>query len=597
VRKGETVILRIRMRDWRSYRDVTVELDRPVVFFVAPNGVGKTSLVEAVRRCLLGFPKPRVAARAVRAGANRAELSVDLIVGGTGTIRITRTVTRTGRTTFTATTADGVMDEEQFRQVLGREWATDVALLDRLVFGDNDPVRRASEPLPVREHLADLLGVTPLLSAVADLRNVKTAVTSTIAGLRTEAASANASLADADAAVSAAQAALDAFDADRTGVRDRLRGAETAAGVAENWDRYRAAANSYNAKVADLLVEVSRLVSVDPADPAASLEQARASVDAELAATRQAAQDGDLTAAKAASASDLLAGADDICPTCLRPLSETERAAALYAHGETAAEATTGSARAREQEARVETHLRAVAEFSRRLDRLQPPTPPGVVDPGPEATIELADAKAADTRLAEQVGEARARLETATTVLEAARRQQREAATLERAARQELLLETTANAFEQIADRYLHERIEPLRHDIEHRWKLVFGKDGLVLDPAKGMRLLHGEITLEPEDMSGGERAIAGVIVRLLVAAAVTRIPTLWFDEPLEHLDPRRRAGVARTLVQAAAAGTVHQVVATTYEEGIARSLAQAAPDLVAVVYADDQARHQPDAR
>jgi hypothetical protein len=39
--------------------------------------------------------------------------------------------------------------------------------------------------------------------------------------------------------------------------------------------------------------------------------------------------------------------------------------------------------------------------------------------------------------------------------------------------------------------------------------------------------------------------------------------------------------------VQAAAAGTIRQVVATTYEEGIARRLAAAAPDLVGVVYAD----------
>lgn len=589
------MILRIRMHDWRSYGDVTIRLDRPVVFFVAPNGVGKTSLVDAVRRCLFGFPKPRVAARAVRAGANRAELSVDLVVGGAGTVTVTRTLTRTGRTTFTATSGDGDMSEEEFGQVLSREWATDLALADRLMFGDADLLRQAGQALPVREHLADLLGVTPLLEVVADLHDAKTAVTNTIAGLRAEATNADATLNEAAAALAEAQNALDALAADREGVRGRLRAAEAAADLAGQWDRYRIAVDAYNAKVADLLADIGQMVSVDPADPAASLEVALASADAELAATRQAAQDADLAAAKAASASDLLAAADNgTCPTCLRPLSDAERAAALHTHREIGAAATTGSARARDDGARIERHLRAVAEFTRRLDRLQPPTPPTVVDPGPEAAVELADAQAVDTRLAEQVGESRARLDTATAALEAARQQQQDVATLERAARQELLLETTANAFEQIADRYLHERIEPLRHDIEHRWKLVFGKDVLVLDPTGGMRLNHGEITLEPEDMSGGERAIAGVIVRLLVTAAVTRIPTLWFDEPLEHLDPRRRVSVARTLVQAAAAGTVHQVVATTYEEGIARRLAQSAPDLVSVVYADDQTSREP---
>jgi DNA repair exonuclease SbcCD ATPase subunit len=583
------VILRIRLRDWRSYGDATIELDRPVVFFVAPNGVGKTSLVEAVRRCLFGFPKGRVAGRSVRAGADRAELSIDLVAGSAGMITVTRTLTRTGRPTFMATSSTATLTEEEFQELLGREWASDLALLDRLMFGDADLVRRAGEPLPVREHLADLLGVTPLLSAVRDLRAAKTAVANTIAGLRVEAASANTDVSDAESAVTTAQQVLDGLAAEREEVRSRLRSAETATEAVAEWNRFRAAAASYNANVAEVLADIGQLVSVDPVNPTASLEQARATADAELATNRQSAVDADLEATKAASASALLAGGDNICPTCLRPLTEAERAAALHIHGDTAAAATTGSARARDDAVRAERHLRAIAEFTRRLDRLQPPTPPTVVDPGPEAATELSEAQTAETRFAEQVGEARARVETATTALLAARQRQQDTAILERAAREELLLETTANAFEQVADRYLAERIEPLRHDIEHRWKLVFGKDGLVLDPTGGIRLQQGDITLEPEDMSGGERAVAGVIVRLLVAAAVTRIPTLWFDEPLEHLDPRRRVSVARTLVQAAAAGTVHQIVATTYEEGIARRLAHAAPDLVAVVYADNQ--------
>lgn len=581
------MILRIRLQDWRSYGDVTIELDRPVVFFVAPNGVGKTSLVDAIRRCLLGFPKGRSGGRAVRAGADRAVLSVDLVAGSAGTITVTRTLTRTGRTTFTASAGGVSMSEEEFGQVLSREWASDLALLDRLVFGDADLSRRAGEALPVREHLADLLGVTPLLAAVDELRAAKTAVASTVANLRAEVADADAIASEAESAVTAAQHEFDALVADRQGSQSRLLAAETAAAVAAGWDRFRAAVVSHNAEVADVLADVGRLLSVDPVDPTASLEQARIDADAELARTRQTAQDADVAAAKAASASELLADSDGVCPTCLRPLSEAERAAALHAHGDRAAGATTDSARASEDTARVEAHVLAINEFSRRLDRLQPPIPPNGVDPGPEAAVELSNARAADSLLAEQIGEARARLDTAAAAIVGARQKRQDASRLGSAARQELLLETTADAFEQIADRYLNERIEPLRRDIEHRWKLVFGSDGLVLDPTGGIRLHHGEVTLDPEDMSGGERVIAGVIVRILVAAAVTRIPTLWFDEPLEHLDPKRRASVARTLVQAAAAGTIRQVVATTYEEGIARRLAAAAPDLVGVVYAD----------
>jgi DNA repair exonuclease SbcCD ATPase subunit len=584
---GNAVILRIRLRNWRSYDDVTIDFDRPVVFFVAPNGVGKTSLVDGIRRCLLGFPKGRSAGRAVRAGADRAELCVDLVVGSIGTVTVTRTLTRTGRTTFAASAGNATLSEEELWQILSREWAADLALLDRLVFGDADLSRRAGEALPVREHLADLLGVTPLLGAVGELRTAKTAISNIVADLRVEAAGADATASEAEDTVMAAQREMDELVADRQVSQSRLRAAEGAGALAADWERFRVAAARHNAEVADVLADIGRLVRVDPSDPTASLEQARADADAALARSRQSAQDADLAAAKGASASELLAESDGVCPTCLRPLSDAERAAALHAHGDKVTAATTGSARASDDTARIEAHVLALNEFRRRLDRLQPPIPPEVVDPGSEAAIELNDARVADSQLAEQIGEVRARLDAHSETLATARQRQQDATALGSTARQELLLETTANAFEEIANRYLSERIEPLRRDIEHRWKLVFGSEGLVLDPNGGIRLNYGEVTLDPEDMSGGERAIAGVIVRILVAAAVTHIPTLWFDEPLEHLDPRRRASVARTLVQAAAAGTVRQVVATTYEEGIARRLAAAAPDLVGVVYAE----------
>lgn len=69
----------------------------------------------------------------------------------------------------------------------------------------------------------------------------------------------------------------------------------------------------------------------------------------------------------------------------------------------------------------------------------------------------------------------------------------------------------------------------------------------------------------------------------MLLAGSAARMSSIWFDEPLEHLDPRRRAAVARTLVQAARVGTVDQILITTYEETLARRLAASDPDLVAL--------------
>jgi DNA repair exonuclease SbcCD ATPase subunit len=583
------VIHRIRIRDWRPYRDATIELDRPVVFFVAPNGVGKSSVFEAVRCCLLGFPKGRTAGRAVRGGADRAVLSMDVTIAEGVTVTMTRTLTRGGRATFAAESDGDRLDEDAFLSMLRLSWAADPALLDRLIFGDSVPFGRAKAPLPVREHLAELLGVTPMLEAAAVLRTAQTTAAETIATLRTEAAGSEEAIKEAGAAVASAQATQSEVVAERQTVRQRLGVAEKAAETAAAWESYRAAVEAYNEQVEALLSEINELITIDPADPAAGLDGARLAAERDLAAARQTAAEADRAATRAATAADLLADAGGICPTCLRPLSDEELATALHAHSEMATTAGAETDHAVAETSRAEQLLRAIGEFTRRLDRLQRPVLPGVEDSGVDAKAELAELRSLDGVLAERIGEARARFDAATSSLQIARDSAADGARLNRAAREELLLDTTAGIFEAVADRYLSERIEPLKRDIEHRWKLVYGTEGLVLDPTGDIRLRRGDIELGLDDMSGGERAIAGVIVRLLVAAAATRIPTLWFDEPLEHLDLRRRVGVAQTLVQAVAAGTVDQIVATTYEEGIARRLALAAPELVAVVHADDR--------
>lgn len=582
------MIRSIRLLNWRSYVDATIGLDRPVVFFVAPNGVGKTSVYEAARCCLLGFPRSN-AGRGVRAGAKRAEITMELALGDS-TLVVTRTLTAGGRAGFSAEQDGQLLDEDGFRALLERTWAADAALVDRLVFGDSE-LRGATSnrPLPVRQHLAELLGVTPMLEAAAVLRRAEAQATSGVGALRASAATTATAIDQAKATLTDAEQSQAELQRERHDVRQRIAEAEEGARTADAWEAYRSQTTLYNDALGKLVADMNDALSVRTTDPGVALEAARQGAESELAEAHQAATAAERDAALAATAAQLLADGPDICPTCLRPLSDEECAVALQAHGVTTAAADTQTRRARATTGLAEQQLRTIGEFTRRLDRLQRPAPPTGEDPGSAPAATLAELRIAEGELAERIGETRARLAATTTALRAAQEQAESAAKLQRAATQELLTGTTASVLEAVADRYLNERIEPLQADIEHRWKLVFGTEGLLLDPSGHIRLRHGDRELGAEDMSGGERAVAGVIVRLLVTAAATNIATIWFDEPLEHLDPRRRVGIAQSLVHAAAAGTVDQIVATTYEEGIVRRLALAAPDLVAVVYADDR--------
>ena len=67
-------------------------------------------------------------------------------------------------------------------------------------------------------------------------------------------------------------------------------------------------------------------------------------------------------------------------------------------------------------------------------------------------------------------------------------------------------------------------------------------------------------------------------MTRLLVLSVSTKVPFVWLDEPLEHLDPRIRRVVAGTLVRAASSANLRQIFVTTYEEPLAHQLAEDNP-------------------
>src|SRR3546814_6617272 len=89
----------------------------------------------------------------------------------------------------------------------------------------------------------------------------------------------------------------------------------------------------------------------------------------------------------------------------------------------------------------------------------------------------------------------------------------------------------------------------------------------LELPPSGELQLLGPNGPISLHGFSGGERAVAVVLLRLLAAQMAGRNPFMWFDEPLEHLDSRNRRLLASVLAGSAASGAVRQIVVTTRSE------------------------------
>jgi DNA repair exonuclease SbcCD ATPase subunit len=577
------VIARIRLTRWRAYETLDLTLSRPVTFFVAPNGVGKTSLVEAVRWGLFGAPAARRLGQAVRVGHDSATVQLDLQLGDAA-VQVTRSLKRTGGMRFEATADGHPIDEHSYNKLLRTTWAADPGLLDALIFGAE--VKGEATAFPIKDHLADVFGITPMLQAAKAIKTRRAELAAKTKSLRDD-------LSGTDEAIAAATAAVARLEQELTGVADERTAAENAAtrleqaaSLAREWAEYRRAARVYDEKVKELVVRMAGTVQAADADPAVAIAIGEREASAQLESSLAAKAAAEIEAARAASGAQLLADATDRCPTCLRPLDPAEREHALEAHGDEDRAAHTLIEQHDRETARARTRLSMIAQFRDALNALRAPVEPDGPDPGVQPIAELAEARHLASDLAERHGQAAARLEAARTELSKLRRAAADQSRLITAARQEYVMEVAERTIRQLADRYLTDYIEPIAHEVGRRWKLVFGADGLHFDADGNLSVSRGEASLAMGDLSGGERSTALIVTRLLLANSIARASSVWFDEPLEHLDPRRRAAIAQTLVSAVQAGTVGQILVTTYEENLARRLAAAAPETVGLTYA-----------
>lgn len=576
------MIRRVVLTNWRAYERLELDLSKPVTFVVAPNGVGKTSLVEAVQWGTFGRTWRAKAGRRVRIGAERARVELTIELSGS-TIEVSRTLDSSGRTTVSCRRDGSGISEEEYLEAIAEAWGAEPNLLLALMFGEAGT--HAESSFPIREHLAQVFGTAPLVDGMVAIERRLKSVARDIKGLRAEQGVDSAAMRAAEEVVTRREDEARASAERLAEAQQSVAVREDGARASDAWDRYRSSLEGFRRNSTELVENLRTLVQVDETESGAV---ALAAEDAALAAVdkqREATSRLQIVMSAAGAALELLGADVDVCPTCLRPLSPEERAAAIAQHSHEQTHGDEAASEARAELRALEHRLGQVRQIGRSLRELRIPTEPDVADPGPDAVVALAAAREQLLEASEANGATQARLTDARRALEELRTLARESEALLAAYREEAVLQIARDAFSGVASNLLTQRIEPLAAEIGHRWKLLFGTEGLQLEPDGSLRLLvHGD-QLDLLDLSGGERGVALFVTRLLVVASATRATTLWLDEPLEHLDTRRRAAIARTIVRAVQQGALEQVVVTTYEERLARQLTATAPDVVDLAY------------
>lgn len=616
------MIRHVSLTNWKAFERLELDLPAGTSFIVARNGVGKTSLLQALHFGLFGDRRLLASAssveRAVRGGEGRAarvELTVDL--SGAAWV-ITRDVPGDLRLHNALPTPSVTMDgaqasENAWTDALMRAAGvglTELRLLAAIGEGGTLSAEdgNGADRYNLVQHLSEVLGVSRLREAARALRKM---------ARDTSTAADNERLTLRDRPERSSLGEQERLSSEREPLPGRIRELQELLDqiqqrqqLRSTWtawsDRERAVRESVMAAATRLSAALTEhqdvldelvgrhldATGVSPEAPASVLVESVATMQREgraLLDELRAQRDVQLRAVGGVEARlssidaalQLLSEATAVCPTCRQPLSEEAARRARSEHLQEREQLLATEAATQTAASRADA---AIAALTEATSEVLPTSTPPPTEPMPDGVPDQDEAVASG--LTTQLDEARTRLQQIDASLHAlqADAQQRAAdAALSRRlvsqyGRADLAL-VTADAFDALAGSMCRERINPLAELLAKRWSELWpARPSLTLDLDSGDvigKVAEAQISLG--DLSGGERAVAIVLLRLLALQSASNSPILLMDEPLEHLDPRNRRLLASLLVAATRTSDAppRQILVTTYEESVTRRLDQ----------------------
>ena len=577
------MIRRLKLRNWRSYKDLDLELGLGTTFVVAPNGVGKTSLVYGLAWGVFGEHSSVNPKECIRAGSESAEVCVEFNLSDERLFSIRRTARRLGASVVVYEMDGTRLPEDQAIAEMERVLGIELGVASRLSMMLGGGHFAASATLNLESHLHQAFGVAHLLNAVTNAEAVAKEAEKTRVSLRSTTKARMEDRAAKESEIEWLEKGADELRR-RTSELEQVR--EIAASRKSLAERHLARANErkqYEHQRAELIGMIKSLldrpISTDKNDLIDS-ELRTELEDAERAMGE--AREGVIRARSKVGAAEqalrLLDGDQAICPTCMRPLAHHEQDSAVVAHNIHQADAAAEAARFQEAYKTEEIRSQAVTRLLAQLEALPPPS----IDIDEDAnilTLSAADAEylQACTNLDEynqRLGGVQSRL----ALLKAEIASDDEIRKAERnlciAYRREAAALAGKKVLREAADHVIESCIQPMAEEMRGRWKHLFSSNGLMFQADGSITRVRDGVELEWDTLSGGERTWARIVTHLIVMGTTTSLPFAWFDEPLEHLDPQLRHAVAATLATAAAGGSPRQLLVTTYEDSIARQLA-----------------------
>ena len=570
------MIERLELHRWRAFDSVAIDFEPGTTFLVAPNGVGKTSLLLGLAWALFGDHSGVDAKTCVRVGHETAEAILTLAIGDNRRLTIGRTVNAAGKTTVKYSDGDQPLEASAAQEMLAHEFGAPFEIAARLAV-----IRGSGKDdgeLHLREHLYDAFGVSGLRRAAALATKLHKQAEASRKKLRSASRTQLANRSELADLADSRRNDLDELRAARVPLAQAVAAALQLQRAVMTWTAHDEALTARAIEIDDLLAEAAShgLAASSFAELAAMISAAIETNRAATDRTQTTLAEAQAQALAARSALGLLSDHDPTCPTCARPFHGDELERAVAAQNDSA-QVRIGAAQSDLSELRGESDQLdqvglSVARLGEPIAEPTGPRPtgdPGVVFAAAQDAIQKHDELSG--RVASERDAIVAQLDNDDELKAAYEAEQV-------AWRREALTKAAAAAFTGTAERLANEHIEPLSQQVRWRWKALFGEDGLQLRPDGTIVRVVGDREIPWSQLSGGEQLWARLVASLLVLRSSTTLPFAWLDEPLEHLDPRARRIVATDLASSTRSGRPTQLIVTTYEHPLARQLSEDLP-------------------
>ena len=609
------MIRTVSLKNWKGHEQLDLSFNEGINFLVGPNGVGKTSVLDAICFALLGDieASPTYADLTYKELMRDAERDMEITLtfsppeGGQYTLTRAHSV-RTNRKRGSLSRNGTVLTarwDEVTAQVL-RLLQTDDLFLRRVVLlSEGDTFAYSTRPPGegLTKHIERVLGIDRMEELRSDLTRIRRDFEGETSTQRSQIRTMRRSSEEDLAQIRRLKDQLGELQKERDVILaeiDRLNREVGAAsspmkGIDERVDRIRSVERRWTEAVGEPPKEDEYL------GPIAALRESLGDQKAKLLAQRDTLRDElSRIAAQIESEGSILelveplapTKAETACPVCKRPLTPEmvkgieDRTLTVIAELEQRGRDRNGELpdidrRIGETDKKLQELLRVESEVRLLLNEGQKSLSIPVLESRRGALVKRLNA------LQEKVLELRVQARGKDDLIAGTKEQLAELGARTDESEQLEIMKSLARAtkgqfvsaaFLQSVEAALAEQrsalLGPLTQELSAVWSAFLGTDVAVSLRSDAQIVIEDKsrhASLEFPQLSGGEKTALLIFTQMLLCKYFSNCDFMMMDEPLEHLDSRNRWALLRYLVDTMNSGYLKQLIVTTIEEALIR--------------------------